>query len=130
MFNSDTNDIPSFGTADNNYYARPIDDDDVFYTYQPSTGSKSRTLAGWQSFTSQDLNSFKSPIAITNVNDILFEYNASKTNKVVTLTKPMIDVTGKKYQGSVTLLPYTSIILMVDPNPISNHNSSLFKFCC
>ncbi len=112
-----TNDIIKFGKADLNYYVRPIDDDDVVSTYQPSTGNKNRTLENWQSFTGQDLNSHKSPIAITDVNTILFEYNATKTDKTVTLSKPMIDVTGKKYTGSVTLAPYTSVILMVDPNP-------------
>lgn len=117
QFITTTNDIATFGTANNNFYARPIDDDDVFVTNQPSTGTKYRTLEGWQSFTGKDLNSHKSPIAITDVNTILFEYNATKTDKIVTLTKPMIDVTGKKYTGSVTLAPYTSIILMVDPNP-------------
>jgi uncharacterized repeat protein (TIGR02059 family) len=29
----------------------------------------------------------------------------------------MVDITGKKYSGSATLLPYTSLILMPDPNP-------------
>lgn len=111
------NDLTQFGIADDNYYARPIDDDDVFSTNQPSTGTKYRTLEGWQSFSGQDLNSHKSPIAITDVNTILFEYNATKTDKTITLSKPMINVTGKKYTGSATLAPYTSIILMVDPNP-------------
>ena len=116
-FSSATNDISSFGTADNNYYARPIDDNYVFYTNQPSTGSKNKTLSKWQSFTNQDADSHKSPIAITNINDIRFEYNASKTNKIITLDQPMIDVKGTKYVKSITLLPFTSMILMVDPNP-------------
>ena len=30
---------------------------------------------------------------------------------------PMIDVTRKKYASSITLLPFTSAVLMVDPNP-------------
>jgi parallel beta-helix repeat protein len=111
------NDIPSFGTADNNYYVRPINDNDVFSTDQPSTGLLYRTLAGWQSFTKQDANSHKSPISITDNNNILFEYNASKTNKVVTLDQPMIDISGTKYVNNITLLPYTSTILMIDPNP-------------
>ena len=111
------NDISGFGTANNNYYARPIDDNDVFYTYQPSTGSKNRTLAEWQSFSNQDANSRKSPVAIRNINDIMIEYNATKLTRIITLEQPMIDVKGTKYVNSITLLPFTSVILMVDPNP-------------
>jgi len=116
-FSSVADDIPSFGTADNNYYARPIDDDDVFYTYSPSTGYKYRTLAGWQTFSSQDLNSKKSPVTVTDTSKIDFYYNPTTANKNIALTQPMIDVKGTKYAGSITLLPYTSVILMPDPNP-------------
>jgi len=116
-FYSGTDDIPAFGTADNNYYARPVDDDDVFHTYSPSTGSKYRTLASWQSFTSQDRNSKKSPVAVTDTSKIDFYYNPTTSNKTYTLAQPMIDVKGTKYAGSLTLLPYRSVILMPDPNP-------------
>jgi len=116
-FTSTADDIPAFGTADNNYYARPIDDNEVIYTYSPSTGYKKRTLASWQSFTSQDKNSQKSAVTVSDTSKIDFYYNPSTSNKVITLSQPMVDVTGKKYSGSVTLLPYTSVILMPDPNP-------------
>lgn len=116
-FTSTSDDISLFGTADNNYYARPIDDDDIIYTYSPSTAYKYRTLAGWQSFTNQDKNSKKSAVTVSDTSKIDFYYNPSTSNKVITLNQPMVDVTGKKYTGSVTLLPYTSVILMPDPNP-------------
>lgn len=116
-FYSGIDDIPFFGTADYNYYSRPIDDDEVFHTFSPSTGSKFRTLADWQSFTSQDRNSKKSPVTVSDTSKIDFFYNPSTSNKVISLSLPMVDVTGKKYSGSVTLLPYTSVILMPDPNP-------------
>lgn len=116
-FSSAADDILSFGSADNNYYARPIDDDDVIHTYSPSTGSKYRTLAGWQAFTNQDLNSKKSPVSITDTANIDFYYNATTTNRVISLSEPMIDIKGNKYSSSLILLPYTSIILMPDPNP-------------
>jgi parallel beta-helix repeat protein len=117
-FSSVTNDIPAFGTAGNNYYLRPIDDNYVIYTNQTSIGPKNRTLSDWQLFTKQDASSHKSPITLTNTNDIRFEYNELKTNKIVILEKPMIDVKGTKYFNSVTLLPFTSVVLMVDPNPV------------
>ncbi len=116
-FTSTADDIPSFGTADNNYYARPADDDDIIFTYSPSTGYKYRTLASWQSFTNQDWNSKKSAVTVSDTSKIDFYYNPTTSNKVIALNQPMVDVTGKKYTGSVTLLPYTSVILMPDPNP-------------
>jgi uncharacterized repeat protein (TIGR02059 family) len=116
-FFSLADDIPKFGTADNNHYARPIDDGNVIHTSSPSTGSKYRTLAGWQSFTGQDRNSKKSAVTVSDTSRIDFHYNPSTSNKVITLNQPMVDVTGKKYSGSVTLLPYTSVILIPDPNP-------------
>ena len=99
--------------ADNNYYVKPIDDDYVIYTYQPSEGYDYRTLADWQFFSGQDLNSKTSPKNVTNVNDIIFEYNPTKINKVVTLSVgSYIDVKNVSYSGSVTLKPYTSIVLI------------------
>jgi uncharacterized repeat protein (TIGR02059 family) len=112
--------LGNFGTADRNYYARPIDDNITINTYEGQLDNNRwqlRTLANWQSYTGKDANSHKSPIAITNTNDIVFEYNASKTNKIITLDQPMIDVKGLKYINSITLLPFTSVVLMVDPNP-------------
>lgn len=45
-------------------------------------------------------------------NHILFEYNATQSVKTVTLAHPYIDVKGNLYSGSVTLQPFTSIILL------------------
>jgi len=109
--------LRNFFVSDNNYFCRPIDDNLTFYTQQPSTGGVNRNLAGWQSFSGQDKNSHKSPITLTDVNKIRFEYNATSSQKVISLDGAYIDVKGTKYSGTITLLPYTSTILMVDPNP-------------
>ena len=114
---SSLEDIPNFITADNNYYARPVDDSNVFYTYSPSTGAKYRSLAGWQSFTRQDANSKKSPVTLKDSSLIEFYYNETKINKNISLKQPMIDVKGNKYASSITLLPFTSAVLMIDPSP-------------
>lgn len=67
--------------------------------------------------TANDLHSNKSPQAFTDVNDILFEYNASSNNKVVPLAFAYIGVDSIYYNGSITLLaPYSSIILFKTPN--------------
>lgn len=118
FYYSVSNDINTFGISDNNYWARPIDDNNVFTTYTPSTGTKNRTLEGWQTVSGMDIHSKKSPITVKDTADIKFYYNPSKSNKTIVLQKPMIDIKGTKYQSSITLLPYNSAILMVDPNPI------------
>jgi parallel beta-helix repeat protein len=117
FFRSITDDIPHFGKADNNYYARPADDNKSFYTFSPFTGKRYRTLAGWQSFTRQDAGSHISPVAITDTADIGFYYNYSKTSKTVPLEKQMIDIRGRKYSKNITLEPFTSVVLIKDPNP-------------
>ncbi len=117
-FSSNQNNLTSIGTFNNNYYARPIDDNITFSTYQPSTGGINRTLAQWQSFSKQDINSLKSPLAISSESDLQLEYNASQSPKTVSLARPMVDVKGTKYYNSITLQPYSSAVLMKDPNPV------------
>lgn len=113
--------IPTFGTADYNYYARPIDDDYVFYTNQPSEGGDYRTLAGWQAFTSQDAHSSGSPVSVADTSYIDFYYNASQTDdSVFTLPYASIDMAGTKYATEVTLDAYEGIVLLKDPDPDSD----------
>jgi len=116
-FHSLVDDIPRFGSADNNYYSRPIDNSSAIYIASPSTGSKYTNLKEWQTLTRQDLNSQKPPVLISDTSDIDFYYNATKSEKIISLAVPMADITGKKYQNSVTLQPFTSIVLLVDPDP-------------
>jgi parallel beta-helix repeat protein len=65
--NGGTFPINSLGSADNNYYARPIDDNLTFNLVQSgSLGSfnYNYNLAQWQSYSGLDANSQKSPVAI------------------------------------------------------------------
>jgi hypothetical protein len=99
------------GSLDNNYYSRPLAETDVFRMSYPNYHAE--TLAQWKVSSGQDLNSHTSPVTINDPNDILFEYNATTSNKVVSLgSNTYVDVTGATYTGSVTLSPYTSIILI------------------
>jgi len=117
-FRSILNNIPSFfSTSDNNYFARPIDDTKAIWTGQPDQYGISggfKALAQWQTFSSKDFNSKKSPQSITSENDLLFEYNATQSSKTVTLSHPVIDVKGTKYSTTVTLQPFTSVVLIKD----------------
>ncbi|HEX2921530.1 MAG TPA: right-handed parallel beta-helix repeat-containing protein [Bacteroidales bacterium] len=106
------NEISRFGTAQNNYYARPIDDLATFFIY-PSTNE---TLAQWKTrVTPQDNSSLKSNQTTTDTTGFFkFVYNGSKTTKTIPLAVPMIDVRGVKYQTNITLQPYGSALLMKD----------------
>lgn len=104
-------------TFNNNYYTRPIDDINTINTNLPSLYDQYKTLAQWQTVSVQDANSKKSPQSITNENDLQFEYNETKSAKTVSLSQPMIDVKGTKYVGSITLQPFTSVVLMKDLTP-------------
>lgn len=99
------------GLLDYNVYTRPINDNKItISTYGGSYAEK--TLAEWKTFTTMEANSTKSPQVVTSDNDYQFEYNATKTAKTVTFTGSKIDVEGNVYTGSVTLQPYTSVVLM------------------
>lgn len=117
-FCTTNNDIPSLGTSDYNCFAKPIDDTFVAKTWNDgwNGAATNRSLSNWKLFTGKDINSYASPIAISDVSKIRFEYNASNSNKTVSLDGSYIDVKGAKYSGSLTLLPYTSVVLMVDPD--------------
>ena len=113
VFYTSTNNIATFGTADSNYYARPMDDNNTFYLRQPSTSYVYKTLAGWQTFTGQDTHSKKSPKTITNVNELNFQYNASNTSKIVAFSGLSYkDVAGNVYNNSATIAAWSSLVLI------------------
>jgi hypothetical protein len=53
--------------------------------------------------------------AVLSISDhVRFEYNASEKETTIVLDKNYVGVDGRKYTGSVSLLPFTSIILIED----------------
>lgn len=52
----------------------------------------------------------------TTVDDLQIIYNETNTSKTFSLSQPMINTAGDKYTSSVTLQPYTSMVLMKDKN--------------
>jgi hypothetical protein len=109
---TNTGDIKQLGSADYNYYVRPLDENNSICEQTGTLGEVLQSLTNWQSFIGQDYNSNASPKSITDVNDLRFEYNASQSNKTVSLDANYIDVTGKSYNGSITLAPYSSAVLI------------------
>jgi parallel beta-helix repeat protein len=108
-----------FGTFNNNYYVRPIDDNLTIQTTTDGNTLIQKTLEGWKTYSGQDANSYKSPQSITSEADLQFEYNATQSTKTVSLSRPMVDFKGMKYQGTFTLQPYSSLVLMKD-NSVSS----------
>ena len=94
-----------------NYYARPIDDNAPIFVALGNNYSY-QGVAGWEILSGQDLNSAKSPLTISDTNAIRFEYNASSSNKTISLDANYIDVKNNAYNGSITLAPYTSAVLI------------------
>lgn len=114
--NASSENIPLLADADNNWYLNTSDATTTFKVNQPNTSS-SKTLSDWRSFSGQDLNSKISPQLFLSEKEMQFEYNASQSSKTISLSQAMIDIKGTKYASSVTLQPYTSVVLMKDNNP-------------
>jgi hypothetical protein len=112
---SSSNDASLWGltASSGEIYCRPIDDgiDKDFYIWNVGGSRGWDTYAAWKSATGETGSTFSS-VTAASTNDILFEYNAAKTNKVITLVGNYKDVKGTSYSGSVTLQPYTSIVLI------------------
>ena len=104
---SNFDDIRNFGTADNNYYAKPIDEKTSIQVY-----NSYYTISSWNAYSGQDANSKASPKSVTNLNDIRFEYNAGPSPKSVSLDGTYIDVRNASYNGSITLAPFSSAVLI------------------
>lgn len=102
----------NYFTGNNNYYARPIDDNVTIIAFADGNGSGYYNLAGWKSFSGQDANTQKSPKTITTVNDLRFEYNETSVSKTIPLGANYIDVANVSYPGTITLAPYTSTVLI------------------
>lgn len=120
-FQSRFNDFASFGVIDNNYYSRPVNDNgaiDISYNYY--TAFLQYNLAQWQNFSGHDKNSHSSPKPVTDPNDIRFEYNASTSSKTISLDGNYVDVKNTSYNGSITLAPYTSAVLIRNGAATSN----------
>ncbi len=105
----------TMGTFNNNYYARPINDNQTILidnNFGNSWSSLNITLAQWKAY-GLDAASQKAPLTYaSNIDDNLrFEYNATNTVKTVALNANYIDVKGTQYAGSIGLPPFTSVVL-------------------
>lgn len=72
------------------------------------------TLPQWQTLEGKDLHSI-APY-IPSVDSVRIEYNATKSEVAKSLPYKYKDVYGNIYNGSITLQPYSSAILIYDSN--------------
>ena len=134
QINTGGNAVSTWGSWDNNYYCRPINEPNnlsksgaygagstggVFQTATIGISTKDYSLNKWKTISRQDAHSKKSPKTITDIKNLRFEYNATSSNKVISLGAIYIDVTGKNYAGSITLAPYSSAVLIY----VSGHHN-------
>ncbi len=127
------NDLATWGTLDSNYYARPIAENTTVLDILPRGDGGTETkmnLAMWQTFSGQDAHSHKSPVTITNVNQLFFAYNYSGADSTIIIPSgTWVDVTGASYNtGSTVLHAYTSIILIstgTNLPPIANAGTNV-----
>lgn len=101
--------------SDSNYYCRPINDVNAgnapIHTFINGAFAD-KTILTWRTTSGQDAHDAKSAFTISDVNDFLFVYNATKSPATTALSFNYTDVKGVDYNGTITLAPYTSAVLM------------------
>ena len=100
--------ISKIGVIDNNYYHLP---NEFGFQYLKN---KRLTFSAWKSVTGFEQHGEIIPIIPADqINDrVKFEVNLTKESKTIILDGKYISADHKIYNGSVTLLPFCSVILM------------------
>ncbi len=127
------NQVNTWGVIDSNYYCRPVLEPDGVdtsgYSRSPflidysdggiieGTNGRFYSLDKWKEISGQDAHTLKTPPGI-DASGTRFEYNPTDQAKTITLTGQYIDVKNQPYQNSVTLAPFSSIILLRKVTPI------------
>lgn len=107
----------NFGTADNNILCRFFGEATAPYYLIKLMGAdwvgSFYTLTQWKANSGEDQNSTGnlggSP---TDEEELHFIYNPLKINNTFTLSDAMKDVAGVSYSGTITLAPFTSLVLI------------------
>lgn len=126
------NDIQLFGLFDSNYICRPIfEPNNIANAGSSSTGGVIRAKAGVTSYWSLGNNpawkisyapyEAASKKTYKGYDTLRFEYNASTRDSIVILNDPInglpytyVNAKGTRFKGTLTLLPYTSEVLIRD----------------
>ena len=96
---------------DDNRYYNPISDKSV--NLMTTSINKLYDLLSWRTLSKFDGNSIEDSFPwYDGVSQSKFVYNESKVNKTIFLNDAWWDLSGNKYEGYISLEPYTSAILI------------------
>ncbi len=116
-YESDQNDLGSYGQFDNNVYCRPFEDiSKILAVYNRTTGA-ALSLARWQSQYSKDMTSMNSPLTYSSGNpDDYINHNANPTASArqVTLTGTYRDMRNNIVAGQISIPAFSSVVLLKD----------------
>jgi parallel beta-helix repeat protein len=108
----------SFGTFNNNYYARPINETaDIVLNraYSGGGGLSTITLATWKSTYGLDSSSLISQVTTGSTTNLRFDYNFTSSSSTVAFSGSRYkDVTGAIFDHSETLAAYGGSVLIYD----------------
>ena len=124
MLQSPDNDFTTFGSFDSNYYCRPFNENGITYTNWFDNKDGYYNLPGWQSTYNKDWHAKKTPVAVTDTSDVLFQYNTTTSTKTITLNGTYVGLDGTSYSRNVKLAPYSSIILLKTSSVTSKTTAS------
>lgn len=115
-FQSRANDINNFGLPqdiDYNYYLFTADNNSVFETAINNYKKTSQlTLPDWQSYSGYDGHSVRLILTISNMNSLKLEYNQTRSDKIIKLNSPYIDVRNNLYTRKIIIHPFSSVVLI------------------
>jgi len=105
--------IGTWSTAanwDSNYYAKPLSNLFVIYSYPGFGSGVDYTISGWSAVYGYDSHSQNMPAFYTGSNDSLFINPTSSTINVVS-TRKWKDISGSIYDGTIPLTQYQGLLL-------------------
>ncbi|WP_425291094.1 PA14 domain-containing protein [Spirosoma linguale] len=120
-YESNQNDLGSYGEFNNNVYARPFDDVYKILTVYNRNIGASLSMAQWQTQYGKDLTSKNSPITYSsgNADDYLKLLTNPTANPVqVPLTGTYRDARNTICTNQVTIPAYASVVLFKDNTPV------------
>lgn len=113
-FTTNQDDILSFGQIDSNIYCKPAKHYATVIPAASMSSKRSIATAKLKLPQAQGIN-----LQNADKRNILFEYNATNTVKVISLDAHYVDVQNRIYSKTITLNPYSSMILLAaEPNEL------------
>ncbi|HYG73957.1 MAG TPA: right-handed parallel beta-helix repeat-containing protein [Planctomycetota bacterium] len=109
------------GNSNNNIITKPIDEATTLRVEIDGLGANPYlSLAQWQALYGQDLGSRTAGKTISDPGEFRFEYNETGSTKTVTLDATYVGVDGTYYGSTVTLNPYSSVVMLrTQPQTVS-----------